>query len=337
MELVLGVETSCDETAIGLYSHSQGLLANQIYSQVEMHSPYGGVVPELAARDHIKKILPLIEQALQHADVSKHDLTGIAFTRGPGLVGALMVGAALGRSLAFALDIPAVGVHHLEAHLLAVMLESHKPSYPFVALLVSGGHTMLIEVTAFGSYQLLGQTLDDAVGEAFDKTAKLLGLGYPGGPALAELAKLGDESHFRFPRPMVDRPGCDFSFSGLKTYAMNCFRKEGNDEQTKADIACSFQQAVVDTLIIKCTRALKQTGHKRLVLAGGVSANQSLRTTCDQQFGKKGCEVFYPRPEFCTDNGAMVAYCGYLRLLNGQSDDLNIQVKPKWPLELFME
>ena len=274
----------------------------------------------------------MIESSLSDATLKSVDIDGVAYTKGPGLIGALMVGATVGRSLGWAWGVPTLGIHHLESHLMAVMLEENAPEFPFVALLVSGGHTMLIEVKGVGQYTVLGETLDDAVGEAFDKTAKLLGLTYPGGPALAKLAEQGDSKRFQFPRPMINRPGLDFSFSGLKTFAMNCFKTQGHDQQTRADIACAFEDAVIDTLIIKCRRALKQTRLNRLVVAGGVSANKKLRAHLQKKIASKDIDVFYPRPEFCTDNGAMVAYTGYLRLSAGEQDDLGIDVRARWPL-----
>ncbi len=326
---VLGIETSCDETAVAIYDGERGLLAHHVYSQIDIHREWGGVVPELASRDHIRKALPLIQQAIKDSGLQSDDIAGVAYTKGPGLVGALMVGASIGAALGFAWDVPTIGVHHMEAHLMAVMLEDEAPSFPFVALLVSGGHTMLVEVRQFGDYTLLGESLDDAVGEAFDKTAKLLGLPYPGGPALAELAKSGDPHRFHFPRPMINRPGLDFSFSGLKTHAVNEFKKQADNEQNRADIACAFQEAVVDTLFRKCQRALEQTGLDTLVMVGGVSANTLLRARCKSDLPAK---VYFPRREFCTDNGAMVAFTGWLRLSQGDSSHLGIQVKPRWPM-----
>jgi len=339
---VLGVETSCDETGIAIYDSAAGLLGHAIYSQIEIHADYGGVVPELASRDHVRKTLPLINEVLAASGLKKGQIDGVAYTAGPGLVGALLVGAAIGRSLAWAWDVPAVAVHHMEGHLLAPMLEEPAPEFPFVALLVSGGHTQLVEVQGVGRYRLLGDTLDDAAGEAFDKTAKLLGLPYPGGPELARLAQQGDPKRFRFPRPMTDRPGLDFSFSGLKTFALNTLHKElpeghGLDAatatQTKADIARAFEDAVVDTLAIKCRRAVQQTGCKTLALAGGVSANQRLRERMQQVLEKEGGKAFYPRPEFCTDNGAMIAYAGWQRLRAGQAEPLRFNATPRWGLE----
>ncbi|MBE8596202.1 tRNA (adenosine(37)-N6)-threonylcarbamoyltransferase complex transferase subunit TsaD [Xenorhabdus sp. BG5] len=335
---VLGIETSCDETGIAIYDDKIGLLANQLYSQVKLHADYGGVVPELASRDHIRKTVPLIQAALKEAGLTSKDIDAVAYTAGPGLVGALLVGATIGRSLAFAWDVPAIPVHHMEGHLLAPMLEENSPKFPFVALLVSGGHTQLISVTGIGEYKLLGESIDDAAGEAFDKTAKLLGLDYPGGPVLSRMAQQGKVGRFIFPRPMTDRPGLDFSFSGLKTFAANTIRDNiqghnmAEDEQTKADIARAFEDAVVDTLAIKCKRALEQTGFKRLVMAGGVSANRTLRTKMQDVMKKLGGEVFYARPEFCTDNGAMIALAGMIRLQGGTAGDLGVTVKARWPL-----
>ena len=329
---ILGIETSCDETGVAIYDDNAGLLANQLYSQIKLHADYGGVVPELASRDHVKKTVPLIQAALKEAGLTPSDIDGVAYTAGPGLVGALLVGATVGRSLAMAWGVPAVAVHHMEGHLLAPMLEDNPPPFPFVALLVSGGHTQLIRVDGVGRYQLLGESIDDAAGEAFDKTAKLMGLDYPGGPLLAKLAEQGRPGRFVFPRPMTDRPGLDFSFSGLKTFAANTIHKEGNDPQTRADIAYAFQQAVVDTLAIKCRRALKETGFKRLVIAGGVSANQELRRQLAEMMQSIGGEVYYPRTAFCTDNGAMIAYAGMLRLKNKEFQDLSVSARPRWPM-----
>ncbi|NUU66825.1 tRNA (adenosine(37)-N6)-threonylcarbamoyltransferase complex transferase subunit TsaD [Enterobacteriaceae bacterium BIT-l23] len=329
---VLGIETSCDETGIAIYDDSQGLLANQLYSQVKLHADYGGVVPELASRDHVRKTVPLIQAALSEAGLTAKDIDAVAYTAGPGLVGALLVGATVGRSLAFAWQVPAIAVHHMEGHLLAPMLEETPPEFPFVALLVSGGHTQLISVTGIGQYQLLGESIDDAAGEAFDKTAKLLGLDYPGGPMLSKLALQGTPGRFTFPRPMTDRPGLDFSFSGLKTFAANTIRDHAGDEQARADIARAFEDAVVDTLMIKCRRALDQTGFKRLVMAGGVSANRTLRAKLAEMMTKRNGEVFYARPEFCTDNGAMIAYAGMVRLKADCVADLSVSVRPRWPL-----
>ncbi|ACZ75473.1 metalloendopeptidase, glycoprotease family [Dickeya parazeae Ech586] len=329
---VLGIETSCDETGVAIYDTQAGLLANQLYSQVKLHADYGGVVPELASRDHVRKTVPLIQAALKEAGLQQGDIDAIAYTAGPGLVGALLVGATVGRSLAFAWNVPAIPVHHMEGHLLAPMLEDNPPAFPFVALLVSGGHTQLISVTGIGEYRLLGESIDDAAGEAFDKTAKLLGLDYPGGPLLSKMAQNGYPGRFVFPRPMTDRPGLDFSFSGLKTFAANTIRENGNDPQTQADIARAFEDAVVDTLAIKCRRALDETGFSRLVMAGGVSANRTLRQRLAEIMAKRGGEVFYARPEFCTDNGAMIAYVGAVRFAQGVTGELGITVRPRWPL-----
>jgi N6-L-threonylcarbamoyladenine synthase len=331
---VLGIETSCDETGIALYCSNRGLLAHQVHSQIALHAEYGGVVPELASRDHVRKTLPLIEAVLRQGGATKDDIDAVAYTAGPGLVGALLVGAAIGRSLAWALGVPAVGVHHMEGHLLAPMLEEPRPPFPFVALLVSGGHTQLVGVKGVGRYVLLGESLDDAAGEAFDKTAKLLGLPYPGGPQLARLAQAGAPERFRFPRPMTDRPGLDFSFSGLKTFALNTLLAHPEpDPQTRADIARAFEDAVVDTLAIKCRRAVRAAGSRTLVLAGGVSANQRLREQMDRMMAKEGGRTYYPRPELCTDNGAMIAYAGCQRLLAGQVEPLAIDVQARWTLD----
>ena len=334
---ILGIETSCDETGVAIYDEEKGLIANQLHTQIALHADYGGVVPELASRDHIRKLAPLLQAALQEAHLTAKDIDGIAYTSGPGLVGALLVGSTVARSLAYAWNVPAIGVHHMEGHLLAPMLEENPPHFPFVALLVSGGHTQLVRVDGVGRYELLGESIDDAAGEAFDKTAKLLGLDYPGGAALARLALKGTPNRFAFPRPMTERHGLDFSFSGLKTFAANTLhqvmQEEGElTEQSKADIAYAFQEAVVDTLAIKCKRALKQTGLKRLVIAGGVSANKQLRQTLAELMQQFGGEVFYPQPQFCTDNGAMIAYAGFLRLKQGQQQDLAIEVRPRWAM-----
>ncbi|MBS0590149.1 MAG: tRNA (adenosine(37)-N6)-threonylcarbamoyltransferase complex transferase subunit TsaD [Proteobacteria bacterium] len=330
---VLGVETSCDETGVAVYDVARGLIAHTLYSQVKMHADYGGVVPELASRDHVRKLLPLIRETLRKADMSTRDLGGVAYTSGPGLVGALLVGAACARSLAWALEVPAIGVHHMEGHLLAPMLEADPPQPPFVALLVSGGHSMLIEVTGIGCYRLLGDTLDDAAGEAFDKTAKLMGLPYPGGPALAKLAETGAAARFKFSRPMTDRPGLDFSFSGLKTQVLLAYRAHADEANAKADIARGFEEAIVETLAIKCRRALAQTGTRRLVIAGGVGANKRLRAQLADAGEREGFRVYFPRLEFCTDNGAMIALAGALRLQAGLRDDAAIKVAPRWDLE----
>lgn len=335
--LVLGIETSCDETGIALYHSVRGLLAHTLYSQVPIHLPYGGVVPELASRDHIRKAMPLIADVITRGGVKKEDIQGIAYTAGPGLAGALLVGATMGRTLGWAWKVPTVGVHHLEGHLLAPFLEADAPSFPFLALLVSGGHTLLIEMREFGQYRVLGETVDDAVGEAFDKTAKLLGLDYPGGAALAALAEQGNPHRFHFPRPMLDRPGFDFSFSGLKTSVMRVVEQErvsGLDDQTRADIASAFQVAAVETLVEKCRRALREVALKQLIVAGGVSANKALREALRSLGEEAGVKVYFPRMEFCTDNGAMIAYAGCQRLLRGLVDEgLVIKVCPRWSLE----
>ena len=334
---VLAIESSCDETGIAIYDSEQGLLSHALYSQVEMHAIYGGVVPELASRDHIRKAIPLIKEVLTKANTSSAELDGIAYTSGPGLAGALLVGACLARSLAWSWGIPTLAVHHMEGHLLAPLLEDNAPDFPFVALLVSGGHTQLVDVKGIGQYEVLGESIDDAAGEAFDKTAKMMDLPYPGGPHIAKLAQLGTKGRFKFPRPMTDRPGLDFSFSGLKTFARNtiakCQEETGLTEQDKADIALAFEQAAVDTLAIKCKRALEQTGRKRLVIAGGVSANKYLREKLHALMDKLNGEVFYPRPEFCTDNGAMIAYAGCQRMKAGQKDGEEIVIHPRWPMD----
>ncbi|MCX2975589.1 tRNA (adenosine(37)-N6)-threonylcarbamoyltransferase complex transferase subunit TsaD [Halieaceae bacterium IMCC8485] len=335
--LILGLETSCDETGVALYDTERGLLAHALFSQIDIHVEYGGVVPELASRDHVRKTLPLIEEVMAEAEVTAADIDGVAYTAGPGLVGALMVGATLARSLAWGWGVPALGVHHMEGHLLAPMLEEEHPEFPFAALLVSGGHTQLVRVDGIGQYRLLGESLDDAAGEAFDKAAKMLGLPYPGGPHIGRLAQSGNSERFDFPRPMVNRPGLDFSFSGLKTFTLNtvanCREKGELTEQDKADIARAFEDAVVSTLVIKCRRALKQEGLKTLVMAGGVSANLSLRAGLKGALAKERVQVFYPAPLFCTDNGAMIAYAGAQRLQAGQVDTEDTRVRPRWPME----
>ncbi|QWT19932.1 tRNA (adenosine(37)-N6)-threonylcarbamoyltransferase complex transferase subunit TsaD [Bacillus sp. NP157] len=335
---VLGVETSCDETGVALLrwdpeKPGRGLLSHALFSQIALHAEYGGVVPELASRDHVRKLLPLVRQALKDAGLTPADLGGVAYTAGPGLVGALLVGASAARAMAWALGVPAIGVHHMEGHLLAPLLEDDPPEPPFVALLVSGGHSMLVEVKAIGEYRILGDTLDDAAGEAFDKTAKLMGLPYPGGPALAKLAEQGEPGKFRFSRPMVDRPGLDFSFSGLKTQVLLAWKASDQSEQTRADIARGFEEAIVDTLAIKCRRALEATGAKRLVIAGGVGANKRLREQLAVAGEKDGFRVYFPRLQFCTDNGAMIALAGAIRLAAGQQQDDTIEVFPRWSLE----
>ena len=333
--LILGIETSCDETGVALFDTEKGLVADALYSQIEMHSNYGGVVPELASRDHVRKLLPMIAQLLDRADIKGTDLDGIAYTQGPGLVGALLVGATLAHSLAEIWDVPVKGVHHMEGHLLAPMLEENAPQPPFVALLVSGGHTQLIAVKKLGDYKLLGESLDDAAGEAFDKAAKMMDLPYPGGPSISKLAEQGDRTLIKFPRPMTDRPGLDFSFSGLKTFTLNTVAKYSASgelpEQDKANIAAGFEEAVAQTLMIKCRRALQQTGMKRLVLAGGVAANKRLRELVALMVEKENAELYYPRLQYCTDNGAMIAYAGALRLKQGERTE-GIEVFPRMDL-----
>jgi len=335
---VLGIETSCDETGVAIYDSEVGLLADCLYSQVEIHAKYGGVIPELASRDHIRKTLPLIEEVIEKAGIEASEIEGVAYTAGPGLVGALLVGAAIGRTLGMAWDVPTIGVHHMEGHLLAPMLEPEPPEFPFVALLVSGGHTQLVKVGGIGRYELLGESLDDAAGEAFDKVGKMLGLPYPGGPHVAKLAQHGDPTRFNFPRPMINRPGLDFSFSGLKTYVRNTItslRDESGElaEQDAADIARAFEEAVVNTLSIKCRRALEETGYKKLIIAGGVSANLRLREVLEVAMAKVDGRLFYAQLKYCTDNGAMIAYAGCQRLLAGERDDLEIRAQPRWSLE----
>ena len=329
---VLGIETSCDETGVAVYDSDQGLLAHRLYSQIQLHADYGGVVPELASRDHVRKLIPLIKEVLAAANSQATDINGIAYTSGPGLAGALMVGALTGRSLAYAWRVPAIGVHHMEGHLLAPLLEENKPEFPFIALLVSGGHTQLLKVEGIGQYELLGESVDDAAGEAFDKVAKMLHLDYPGGPNVARLALQGNSEAFNFPRPMLDRAGLDFSFSGLKTAVLNANNQTEDYPQKKADIAASFEAAIVDSLVKKCERALKQTGLKRLVMAGGVSANLRLRAQLQDLAMRKRWQVFYPSAAFCTDNGAMIAYAGCQRLVAGQQENLSVTVKSRWPM-----
>ena len=344
--IVLGIESSCDETGIAIYCSEKGLLSHALHSQIALHAEYGGVVPELASRDHVQRLIPLIEDALAQANLTKTQIDGIAYTAGPGLIGALMSGASVGRSLAWALNIPAVEVHHMEGHLLAPMLEEKSPDFPFVALLVSGGHTLLAYVEAVGQYSLLGQSLDDAAGEAFDKTAKMLGLGYPGGPVIAAYAEKGVHGVHCFPRPMINRPGLDFSFSGLKTFALNTMMRQAEEnvedcieidggltEQNKADIALAFEEAVVDTLKIKCQRALKQQNCNQLVIAGGVRANLRLREQLGEMVAELEGELFYPAIEFCTDNGAMIALAGCLRLRAGESQPLEIDARARWSMQ----
>lgn len=336
---ILGIETSCDETGVAIYDSELGLLADALYSQIDLHAEYGGVVPELASRDHAHRLLPLIKDVMAESNSQSSDIDAIAYTAGPGLIGALMVGSSVAKSMAMVWGIPALGVHHMEGHLLAPMLEAQPPEFPFVALLVSGGHTQLVEVTGIGQYKLLGESVDDAAGEAFDKAAKMMGLNYPGGPAIAKLASQGEAGRFKFPRPMVNRPGLDFSFSGLKTFTRNtiadCVAEHGELlEQDKADIALAFEEAVVDTLTIKCKRALKETGYNNLVIAGGVSANRQLRKKLETMLKKEGGgHLHYARPEFCTDNGAMIAFAGCQRLLAGQREGMEIICTPRWPME----
>ena len=330
--IVLGIESSCDETGVALYSSERGLLAHRLFSQIQIHAEYGGVVPELASRDHIRKLVPLIRELLAETGLSLQDLGGIAYTAGPGLIGALMAGASVARSLALSLDIPAVAVHHMEGHLLAPLLEEHPPAFPFLALLISGGHTQLVEVRAIGDYQILGESVDDAAGEAFDKTAKMLGLGYPGGPALSRLAEEGNPTRYRFPRPMTDRPGLDFSFSGLKTHTLVTLEGTEGTLEDQRDVAAGFEEAVADTLVIKTRRALEATGLQTLVVAGGVSANRRIRQKIEEMIRKGGFKVAFPRLEFCGDNGAMIAYAGFQRLMAGQTEAAEILARPRWPL-----
>lgn len=330
---VIGIETSCDETGVAIYNESRGIIANQLYSQVDLHQRFGGVVPELASRDHIRRTLPMLDQVLRDADLEPGDINAIAYTAGPGLVGALLVGASVAKALAFAWDVPALGIHHMEGHMVAARLDKEPPDYPFVALLVSGGHTQLMACSKPQHYELLGDSQDDAAGEAFDKVAKMLGLPYPGGPAIAEIARRGNPERFTFPRPMTNKPGLNFSFSGLKTFTLNTVQSIGDlSEQDKADIAIAFQEAVVDTIRIKCERALDETGLNSLVIAGGVSANVELRSRLDKLAQRKNCRVHCPPLQLCTDNGAMIAYAGYLRLKSGMSEGLSIQVQPRWPM-----
>jgi N6-L-threonylcarbamoyladenine synthase len=335
---VLALESSCDESACAVLDSTGGLLAHELFSQVDLHRIYGGVVPELASRDHVRRLLPLLRSALERAGTTPKDLSGVAYTAGPGLIGALLTGAALARSLAYAWGLPAIAVHHLEGHLLAPLLESDPPPFPHVALLVSGGHTMLIDVQRIGAYQLLGETRDDAAGEAFDKTAKLLGLPYPGGPALAQLAEAGTPGVFQFPRPMLDRPGLELSFSGLKTAVLHAVRgKEPLGEQLKADVAHGVQQAIIETLTAKALRALAATGHAALVVSGGVSANRRLREHLAAAVSARGARAYFPRIAFCTDNAAMIAVAGLARLAAGEHDPLSIQARARWPLSSLKE
>ena len=330
---ILAIESSCDESAAAILDADRGLLAHEIFSQIDLHRVYGGVVPELASRDHVRRLLPLVRGVLSEAATSPGELNGVAYTAGPGLIGALLTGASLARSLAYAWKVPALGVHHLEGHLLAPLLEPEPPPFPHVALLVSGGHTMLIEVQAIGSYHLLGETRDDAAGEAFDKTAKLLGLPYPGGPELARLAERGRHGAFDFPRPMVDRPGLEFSFSGLKTAVVHALRGREMTDALRADVAEGVQLSIVETLTVKALRALEETSLDTLVVSGGVSANRSLRERLADAARRQGARVYYPRIEFCTDNAAMIAVAGLARLKAGQHDGLAIEARARWPLE----
>ena len=330
---VLAIESSCDESAAAVLDAQAGLLAHELFSQVELHRAHGGVVPELASRDHVRRLLPLVERALERADTTPRDLHGVAYTAGPGLIGALLTGAALARSLAYAWGLPAIGVHHLEGHLLAPLLEPEPPPFPHLALLVSGGHTLLIEVARIGSYRVLGASRDDAAGEAFDKTAKLLGLPYPGGPQLAQIAAGGKAGVFSVPRPMLDRAGLEFSFSGLKTAVRHALEGRELTPQLRADVARGVQEAIVETLVTKSLRALEYTGLRVLVVSGGVSANRLLRERLSEAAGSIGTRVYYPRIEFSTDNAAMIALAGLKRLEAGQHDDLAIQARAQWPLE----
>lgn len=332
---VLSIESSCDETGVAIYDDEKGLLTNQLYSQIKMHAEYGGVVPELASRDHIRKAIPLVKEALKEAKLTKDHIDAIVYTAGPGLVGALMVGASIAKSLAFAWDKPAIAINHMEGHLLAPMLEKERPSYPFLALLVSGGHTMIVKVNDFANYEIMGESVDDAAGEAFDKTAKLLGIPYPGGALLSKLVTKGQKDRFVFPRPMLKQAGYNFSFSGLKTAVANAIKgikEEELDEQTKADLALAFEDAVVDILKLKCKKALIDLNLDQLVIAGGVSANQHLRASMKELMDELKGKIFYPRIEFCTDNGAMIAYAGMQRLKKGAPSSNSIEVFPRWSL-----
>ncbi len=330
---VLGIETSCDDTGVAIYDSNQGLLINRFSSQIDIHKIYGGVVPELAARDHIRKVMPLIKSVLEETKLKKSNIDAIAYTAGPGLVGALLVGATIGRSLALALKIPAIGVHHMEGHLLSPMLENETPEFPFLSLLVSGGHTMLVDVQSLGRYSLLGETRDDAVGEAFDKFASVLGLSYPGGPSIERCATEGQPGHFKFPRPMSAHDSLDFSFSGLKTFAIQTVDKLKLDDQVRSDLAYAFQDAAIDALVVKLKRALKQTGYSDVIIAGGVGANKLLRHRIAELAQQLQVKAYFPSLELCTDNGAMIAYAGYLRLKAGFSEELNYAVYPRWSLE----
>lgn len=329
---VLGIESSCDETGVAIYDDAQGLIAHALHTQIPIHAQYGGVVPELAGRDHIKRVVPLIRKVVADASMKLTDLDAIAYTAGPGLIGALLVGAMEARTLAYGLNIPAIPVHHMEGHLLAPMLENDPPKFPFVALLISGGHTMLIKVAQAGVYEILGESVDDAAGEAFDKTAKLLGLPYPGGPKLEELAHGGDSKAYHFPRPMIDRPSLNFSFAGLKTAVLNAVHASTNLEADKPNIARCFEDAVAETLVVKCEKALKQTNMSTLVVAGGVSANTTLRNALSEMVKRRKGQIFFARREFCTDNGAMIALAGMLRFKAGVRGDLGVNVFPRWPI-----
>ncbi|MFZ6771365.1 tRNA (adenosine(37)-N6)-threonylcarbamoyltransferase complex transferase subunit TsaD [Undibacterium sp. SXout7W] len=335
--IVLGVESSCDETGLALYDTEHGLLSHALHSQIAMHQEYGGVVPELASRDHIRRALPLLNEVLERAAINKHAIDAIAYTQGPGLAGALLVGASVACGLGMSLDKPVLGIHHLEGHLLSPLLASQPPEFPFIALLVSGGHTQLMRVDGVGCYQLLGETLDDAAGEAFDKSAKLLGLSYPGGPAISRLAEFGDPSAYQLPRPMLHSKDLNFSFSGLKTAVLTVVKNHSSNicEQDKANIARGFVDALVDVLVAKCVTALKQSGLKRLVIAGGVGANQQLRAGLNAAAAKRRFQVYYPELEFCTDNGAMIAFAGAMRLKKNPAAatrDYGFNVRPRWPL-----
>ena len=329
---ILAVETSCDESAVAVLDERRGLLAHELWSQIDLHRAFGGVVPELASRDHLRRLLPLLRTALKAAETSASQIEGVAYTAGPGLVGALLTGAALARALSFGWKVPAIGVHHLEGHLLVPMLETPPPPFPHIALLVSGGHTMLIEVAGIGAYRMLGQTRDDAAGEAFDKSAKLLGLPYPGGPELAQLAAAGRPGQYSFPRPMLDRPGFEFSFSGLKTAVMQSVRAGALSDQARADVAHAVQDAIVATLCAKALRALDHTGHRTLVVAGGVGANRELRARLTREAAAFGARVYFPRLEFCTDNAAMIAVAGLHRLRAHEYSAGGIEVRARWPL-----
>ena len=330
---ILGIETSCDETGVAIFCEKEGIIENKLYSQIDLHRKYGGVIPELASRDHIRKTLPLIKSIFEERQLGKQDISGIAYTAGPGLVGALLVGASVAKSLALAWGVPAIGVHHMEGHLLATLLTEDPPIYPFIALLVSGGHSQLIACYEKQEYQLLGESQDDAAGEAFDKVAKMLGLNYPGGPVIEKLAAQGDPKRFAFPRPMTKKPGLNFSFSGLKTAVANEINSRANiTSEDKADLAASFQAAALETIRIKCERALENTGMNCLVVAGGVSANLALRASLEKIAQDKNVKIHYPPLDLCTDNGAMIAFAGYKRLCSGYQEDLTIQVKARWPL-----